>query len=234
MSYRDAFADRWRRYDLAMKLWPAARAAEFRALLEWEGSTPEQLLPPGSVVLDLPSMGGYLAPLLPRRVEVITADFCGGLSQLVVPEPGQGPMNLPPCDVVVCLAALHHIEDERAFFEELRRALRPGGRVLIGDVASGSKEAWFLDHYIPGHFGLYRDWARPVPEGFTRGRWKHQAVPWAFSVQADMGMFCQMLFGLDSSVSQQEIKSQIGSSTDQRGMFCLHWELDYQELLLEG
>lgn len=234
MSYRDAFEDRWRRYDLAMKLWPAARAAEFHALLEWDGTTPDQLIPPGSVVLDLPSMGGYLAPFLPRGVELITADFCGDLSQLVVPEPGHAPMNLPPCDVVVCMAAMHHIEESRMFFEELRQALRPGGRVLIGDVARGSKEARFLDRHIPGHSGRYREWIkRPAPDGFIKRRWKHRPVPWVFASQGDMGMFCQMLFGLDACTTEAEIIRQIGGSSIDQGEFSLQWELDYVELLLQ-
>lgn len=59
--------------------------------------------------------------------------------------------SLPFCDdsfdVVTCSMSFHHYPDPEKFFMSLRRVLRPGGRLILRDMASGNGLVmWFINH----------------------------------------------------------------------------------------
>ena len=50
-------------------------------------------------------------------------------------------------DVVTCSMSLHHYPNPEEFFHSLRRVLRPGGRLILRDMASNSALVmWFINH----------------------------------------------------------------------------------------
>lgn len=50
-------------------------------------------------------------------------------------------------DVVTCSMSFHHYPDPEQFFISLRRVLRPGGRLVLRDMASGSSLVmWLINH----------------------------------------------------------------------------------------
>ena len=50
-------------------------------------------------------------------------------------------------DVVACSMSFHHYPNPKQFFLSLRRVLRPGGRLILRDMASGSKLLmWLMNH----------------------------------------------------------------------------------------
>lgn len=50
-------------------------------------------------------------------------------------------------DVVTCSMSFHHYPNPEKFFQSLQRVLRPGGRLILRDMASKSKAVmWFFNH----------------------------------------------------------------------------------------
>lgn len=50
-------------------------------------------------------------------------------------------------DVVTCSMSFHHYPNPEKFFQSLHRVLRPGGRLVLRDMASKSKVMmWFFNH----------------------------------------------------------------------------------------
>lgn len=50
-------------------------------------------------------------------------------------------------DVVTCSMSFHHYPNPEKFFHSLYRVLRPGGRLVLRDMAAKSKAAmWFFNH----------------------------------------------------------------------------------------
>ena len=66
---------------------------------------------------------------------------------------------LPPCDAIVASLALHHvpdIENKRALYTHVHRALRPGGVFLMGDAT--------VHESGPEHDRIYAQWAAGMAE----------------------------------------------------------------------
>jgi SAM-dependent methyltransferase len=63
-----------------------------------------------------------------------------GLPQIVVVEAKERSTNLQPgcCSAIYMRNVLHHIDDWRAYADDLRRTVRPGGIVAIIDFAPGA------------------------------------------------------------------------------------------------
>ena len=235
-SYAEIFAERARDYHAAMVACPRARDAEFAAVLEPLAGHPDGLL------CDIPSGGGYLAPYLrpgmryvgvepardfldasPDALERVHGDLTG------VPLPDQ------TVDYVVSLAGLHHEPSLARVFAEMRRLVRLGGRVVIADVAEGTRPARFLngfvaDHNPLGHDGRFLDdrTAELLDEtGFAIADDGLIAVPWSFDTREQAGGFCRQLFGttgLSAGAVADALADLIGLD-EHDGRTRLHWQL---------
>lgn len=50
-------------------------------------------------------------------------------------------------DAIICSNSFHHYPNPQAFFDSVKRCLRPGGRLILRDVTSENKILlWFMDH----------------------------------------------------------------------------------------
>jgi SAM-dependent methyltransferase len=88
------------------------------------------------------------------------------------------------CDAIVVAFTAHEIRDPRArqaFFEELRRSLRPGGRVLI--VEHLRDLANFLS-FGPGflHFVSRREWLRLASHAKLNIAYETRITPWVMAL----------------------------------------------------
>jgi hypothetical protein len=86
----------------------------------------------------------------------------------------------------------------------MRRLLRPGGRVVLADVAVGTSPSRFLngfvaDHCPLGHDGRFLDeHCGPMLEAanFALADDRMVEVPWTFESLDEAGDFCRNLFGM--------------------------------------
>jgi len=135
-TYAEIFAQRAADYHYAMTTSPRARDAEFNAVLDPIRDRPQGL------VCDMPSGGGYLAEYLPEALDYIAIDPATDFFvewprplQRLLAEITNVPLADQSVDFVVSLAGLHHEPSLAKVFAEMRRLLRPGGRLVIIDLA---------------------------------------------------------------------------------------------------
>ncbi|HET9369904.1 MAG TPA: methyltransferase domain-containing protein [Vicinamibacterales bacterium] len=112
----------------------------------------------GQVVAEIGAGSGRFAGVLADRVgmtgRVIATELPGetldrlkvalsGRSNVSVVAGAKGHAGLPEacCDLVIMRNVYHHAGGDRVFADELRRAVRPGGRLVVIDFAPGG--LWF-------------------------------------------------------------------------------------------
>ena len=123
-------------------------------------------LPPDAVVADIGSGTGYFAVRLARAVpngKVYGADVAPdmvkflndraareNLANLSSHAAGDNGPNLPAqVDLALVVDTYHHIPRRSRYFEQLKAALRPGGRIAIIDFRLDSPTGPPVEHRIP-------------------------------------------------------------------------------------
>ncbi len=233
LEYGDIFEMRGRPYHWAMTRHPQARRREFEQLFA------RRPLIAGETLLDLPAGGGYLQAMVPDGCVVegyeLSAGFSGEERVLVPAEP----WPLGRFDRVVCLAALHHVEDKASFLGKLISHTAPGGMLHAADVARDSPIAAFLDDFVgrfnvTGHEGAYLD-RRTFEQvaGAQVTTYEERDCPWGFGSEAALLEFCTDLFGLQACPPGEllaALERYVGISDGAHGP-VLSWRLTYVDLV---
>ena len=221
-----------------MRKWPRARDAEFGCVLDPLRDAPDGL------VCDLPSGGGYLADYLRPGLRYVGVDPAEEFAAACAGEKALQTLNCPidrvalpdgALDYIVSLAGLHHEPSLPAVFAEMRRLVRPGGRVVIADVAVGTGPARFLNGFVArnnprGHDGHFLDagtGALVEAAGLVVADDALIEVPWAFASSAEAGAFSGELFGL-AGPSAVEVAAALASDVGFVQAACgvhLRWTL---------
>jgi SAM-dependent methyltransferase len=235
-TYAEIFEKRASEYHFAMKRWPMARAAEFKSVLEPLDEVADGL------VCDMPSGGGYLADHLRRGLEYVAVDPASGFfvewekpRQRITAEITNVQLADASVDHIVSLAGLHHEPSLPAVCSEMRRLLRPGGRLVIADAAVGTSPARFLNGFVAannpmGHDGRFLDDRTAgllQQAGFALLSEAQVPVPWVFDSLEEAGEFGRHLFGLTSlspSAVAEALSQHIGFDTVD-GRPRLRWTL---------
>ena len=134
--------------------------------------------------------GYWLAVLADQTQSICGLDLSAGMlrraqahapaSGLTQGQAGQLPFASASFDLLLCVNALHHFPDKRAFIAESRRVLRPGGTwVNVGMDPHAGRDRWYLYDYFPGTLetdqqrfpsaGTLVDWVKAA--GFERATW---------------------------------------------------------------
>ncbi len=144
--FEDPGRDEWQKPDkviAALKIPDgAARVADIGAATGYFPVRIARAHPEATVYgVDLePDMVAYLAERARRE----------GLSNLQAVQGEPADPRLPGAvDVILLVDTYHHIEDRPAYFEKLRKQLRPGGRVAIVDFKLGAAIGPPDEHKLP-------------------------------------------------------------------------------------
>ncbi len=236
MDYSNTFSKRCHSYTYAVQTYPNALRKEFEVAVE------ELDLQPSDILLNIPascvSLSSYYTtkPLEVYEFEtneefakITNTPFC---SFFDIPLPNKSVTK------IISLASLHHMSNEERslFYKECFRILKPGGKLVIGDVQADSVQARWLNEFVNkynsmGHQGLFwseKDCPQIQQAGFTTTV-VERLYPWTFSSKEDMIDFCKHLFGLDLTDSEAIIKGleDILTVFEARKQFGFMWKLLY-------
>jgi len=89
-----------------------------------------------------PGLAVYSVDIEPKMVEHLTHRAAGEkLANVTAVLAGPSSPNLPkPVDVILVVDTYHHIADRPVYFRELKKSLKPGGRIAIVDFRKDSPE----------------------------------------------------------------------------------------------
>lgn len=218
-----------------MRRYPYARQQEFAQAIA------AARLSPGLVVADVPAGGGYLERHLPSDCRWLGHEPCASFFHHGRQTERAAPLLPLPwtnasVDAAISLAGVHHIDDKRPLFAELLRVVKPGGRLVVSDVAAGSAVARFLDDYVgthnsTGHEGVFLDQntlQELASAGWTVEEHSIRSFHWMFADRVAMVEFCHELFDMRSATeadTRAVIETQLGVTDHQDGAVGMHWSL---------
>ena len=148
------------------------RVMTFRLDVRWRKKTVKSLsLPPNSVVIDLAcGTGDFCCELKKADLKPLGFDFSMGMlnasrspSPLTQADVLQLPIHSGVIDGATCGFALRNLTELPAFFQEVSRVLKKGGRVGFLDVAEPENRFlnWghhlFFDRIVPKVGGFFSD-----------------------------------------------------------------------------
>lgn len=209
MDYNNTFENRGHKYKYATETYPTVLNSEFQTAVDMCE------LAPGMILVNIPAACVPLQKYLPSGIEYIPLESNESFAKLTgVPCSPLDALHLPDnsADVVISLASLHHATDSErhAFYNECWRVLRPGGRLVIGDVMRGSTQDGWLNTFVhlynsAGHNGQF--WsaadAQLLEDCGFKVEIRNARYTWDFKSDADMIDFCKNLFGLDRATDSQ-------------------------------
>lgn len=206
MDYDLVFSKRAAQYNFATKTYPHVLVNELRTAAEMVDAAND------TVVVNMPGACVDISPYLDSGViykPYETNAVFAKVASVAHSEFGVIPEADASVDTVLSLASLHHSTDlERSvFYKEVLRVLKPGGKMVIGDVIFGSPQDLWLNTFVRkynGHDGKF--WSLADAElmlGFTVTAFVKK-YRWTFNGFEEMVDFCRNLFGLDSA-SDKEI-----------------------------
>ena len=233
LEYGDIFEARGQPYHRAMTRYPQARRREFEQLFA------RRPLVEGETILDLPAGGGYLQAVVPGGCGVESYELTAGFSgKERVLDPAK-PWPMGRFDRVVCLAALHHIDDKVGFLGKLVSHTTLGSVLHVADVAQDAPIAAFLDSFVgrfngTGHEGAYLEHGTfEQVEGVQIAAYEERDAAWAFDSEAAILEFCTDLFGLQACPANELLAAldhYVGITADVAGP-VLNWRLTYVDLV---
>jgi hypothetical protein len=232
MEYNNIFRHRGQAYDLAMNNYPSTRDKEFYSLFS---RFPIQK---NEIILDVPSLGGYLKKYCLQDTTVLSLDFSQSINNISIVCPNEK-WNIPNVDRIVCLASLHHITNLNLFLENLGSNIKNRGLLHLADVSIDSNIAIFLDEFVGKytstgeHKGLYYNWNNiKFPANLSVLSITDIECPWIFQSKDHMINFCKLLFDL-RNISDDDLlnglQKYVGYTYVNNDIY-LNWHLTYVDL----
>ena len=172
------------------------RIMTFRLDVRWRKKTVKALsLSPGSLVIDLAcGTGDFCIELEKSGMIPIGFDFSFGMLQasrsfscFTQADVLQLPLQNSSIDGATCGFALRNLTELPAFFEEVARVLKPGGKIGFLDVAEPENRLLNWGHH------LYFDRIVPKVGGFFSDKSAYSYLPKSFSYLPPHSEIIQMI-----------------------------------------
>lgn len=236
-SYQDIFELRGRLYHEAMQRFPDARAQEFRNVIA------QAELGSDMTIVDVPSGGAYIsryiadAQLIGLEMSSSFAESAASSNEnVLLYQDDQFPLRAESADRVLSIAGLHHVEDKKPIFAEMRRITKPDGLVVIADVAQGSRVRSFLDDFVgkyseTGHSGWYfgdSTRAELAAVGLDIVADEPLNFLWCAADLHQLAEFCKLLFGMtlaDTDTVAQGLVERLGVQDLDDQQVGVNWQL---------
>lgn len=129
-------------------------------------------LPKGGKVLELGSGAGFIKEFLP---EAITSDIFEVPDVDMVVDACAMPFKDGYLDAIIMTDVLHHIPDVERFFDEARRCIKPGGRIVMIEPWRTPWSEWVYNNLHSEPFEPTSGWTIPA-SGPLSGA--NGALPW--------------------------------------------------------
>jgi SAM-dependent methyltransferase len=203
MEYQEAFKNREGKYEYAVSKYTKVLKREFEIaveVLDLKHYHSVVNIPAGGIPIDNyidPSLDIQYLPFEPLREEqykdIRHCDFT------------DIPLEDDSVDRILSLASFHHVQEKRIeTLKELRRILKKGGQLVIGDVVCGSRQDNWLNVFVNtynsnGHQGKFLEESEAnVLEqlGFKVETFVY-TYDWIFDNDNNAIDFVKNLFGLD-------------------------------------
>ncbi len=239
LNYMQIFEQRGTSHADAFRLYPRAMVQEVGAVLDLAN------LQPGDIVLDVPSASGFLLDALHlpdiRYIAVDPSAQMYDICKSKVAEAYCAPMNHLPLpqasiDAIVCLAGLHHENNWLGIFQEMKRVLKPFGRLAISEVEVGSPVAHFLNNFVnahssTGHAGKFVD--DHFVDFLDKAKFdipinRFVNYHWEFDSADQMSHCFQLMFGIDRASEQeiiQAVEEVLGVDKNADGKYLVRWSM---------
>jgi SAM-dependent methyltransferase len=224
MDYTTIFSGRASRYRDAQQAWPHIRRAELECFVRLLD------LKPGEHFLDAPAGNGVVSRYLAPDCHYQALDPAPGFAEdcralgLQTTCASLRSSGLPAAgfNVVGSLTGVHHEVQREEVYAEWFRLLRPGGRLLVMDVAEGSAVGAFLNGFVhrwnnQGHIGFFlesSDEQALQALGFQQVRRIDCEYDWLADDEAQMLAFMQELFGLDLQPDAGLMAAELAATLD--------------------
>ncbi len=239
-------------YELAMKLAPEARIGDLTMMREL--IQPEK----GEVSVDISAGTGFLTNAVSQWTEATTYGVDPSRTQLgymrkncsdlVVPVYGwpdnyeklfvEGGIPEGGVDVVTSFGGIHHVDKDRygLAFQNVAKALKPGGRFSAADVPADSVLQRHFDEVVDHKCLTRHPMGRFMSPGFLRERSEEaglelvrseiKALTWDFNSPKEMGYFFKGLHAYDQPVEEviEDLRNTLGVQ-EEDGKFKLNWPM---------
>ena len=83
--------------------------------------------------------------LTPKMIEVAQNKNLEG-TEWIVGDCENLPFEDDSFDVIICTNSFHHYPNPQLFFENVKRVLRPGGRLILQDYTAPAPILWLMNH----------------------------------------------------------------------------------------
>ena len=83
--------------------------------------------------------------LTPRMIEVAQNKNLEG-TEWIVGDCENLPFENESFDVIICTNSFHHYPNPQRFFDNVKRVLRPGGRLVLQDYTAPAPILWLMNH----------------------------------------------------------------------------------------